>query len=90
MWAEVLDAGRWAAFVEAGDPFDPALAHALSSFVYAAGATRDPMEALFPRSAAAIHARRADASRGAAAQATNRPAAELRARIPAAGGRLHG
>ncbi|MFO1316272.1 MAG: M3 family metallopeptidase [Burkholderiales bacterium] len=45
MWAEVLDADAWAAFVEAGDPFDAATAERLHRFVYSAGATLDPMEA---------------------------------------------
>ncbi len=45
MWAEVLDADGYDAFVEAGDPFDPATAARLLEHVYAAGATRDPKEA---------------------------------------------
>jgi len=43
MWAEVLDADGFAAFEEAGDPFDPALAARLKA-IYEAGDTRDPME----------------------------------------------
>ena len=45
MWAEVLDADAWSAFVEAGDPFDAATAERLHRFVYSAGATLDPMAA---------------------------------------------
>ena len=47
MWAEVLDADGFAAFDEAGDPFDPALAARLKA-IYSAGDTEDPM-ALVPR-----------------------------------------
>jgi peptidyl-dipeptidase Dcp len=43
LWAEVLDADGFAAFEEAGDVFDPALAARLKD-IYAAGDTRDPME----------------------------------------------
>jgi peptidyl-dipeptidase Dcp len=43
LWAEVLDADGFAAFSEAGDPFDPELAERLKA-IYAAGDTRDPME----------------------------------------------
>ncbi len=45
LWAEVLDADAWAAFVEAGDPFDAPTAERLYRCVYSAGATRDPAEA---------------------------------------------
>jgi peptidyl-dipeptidase Dcp len=45
MWAEVLDADGYGAFVEAGDPFDPATAERLRRFVYSAGATLDPAQA---------------------------------------------
>jgi peptidyl-dipeptidase Dcp len=45
MWAEVLDADAFAAFAEAGDPFDPALADCLYRCVYSAGGTLDPMAA---------------------------------------------
>jgi len=45
MWAEVLDADGYEAFVEAGDPFDPALAARLHRSVYASGGTVDPVEA---------------------------------------------
>jgi peptidyl-dipeptidase Dcp len=43
LWAEVLDADGFAAFTEAGDVFDPALAARLED-IYSAGDTRDPME----------------------------------------------
>lgn len=42
LWAEVLDADGFDAFLEAGDPFDPALAARLR-MILAAGDTRDPM-----------------------------------------------
>ena len=42
LWAEVLDADGFAAFTEAGDPFDPALAARLHA-IYQAGDTADPM-----------------------------------------------
>lgn len=45
MWSEVLDADGFAAFEEAGDPFDPGLAQRLRMYVYSAGNSRDPMEA---------------------------------------------
>jgi peptidyl-dipeptidase Dcp len=45
LWSEVLDADAFAAFMEAGDPFDPETAKRLHDFVYAAGNLRDPAEA---------------------------------------------
>jgi peptidyl-dipeptidase Dcp len=42
LWAEVLDADGFEAFIEAGDPFDPALAAGLQA-ILAAGDTSDPM-----------------------------------------------
>ena len=45
LWAEVLDADGFDAFVEAGDPFDRATAERLLTHIYAAGNTRDPAEA---------------------------------------------
>jgi peptidyl-dipeptidase Dcp len=45
LWSEVLDADGFAAFEEAGDVFDPALAARLRDHVYAAGNRRDPAEA---------------------------------------------
>ena len=44
MWSEVLDADAFAAFEEAGDPFDPALAGKLKANIYAAGGSKDPEE----------------------------------------------
>lgn len=43
LWAEVLDADGFAAFEEAGDVFDTALAARLKD-IYSSGDTRDPME----------------------------------------------
>jgi peptidyl-dipeptidase Dcp len=45
MWAEVLDADGFDAFVEAGDPFDPAVAERLYRYVYSSGGTLDPAQA---------------------------------------------
>ena len=45
MWAEVLDADGYAAFTEAGDPFDPTVAKRLHRFVYSSGGTLDPAAA---------------------------------------------
>ena len=45
MWSEVLDADAFAAFVEAGDDFDPATAKKLHDNIYAAGNRRDPADA---------------------------------------------
>ena len=45
LWAEVLDADGYEAFVEAGDPFDPETAARLARHVYAAGNSVDPNEA---------------------------------------------
>lgn len=45
MWSEVLDADGFAAFEEAGDPFDPATARRLHDYVYAAGDRREPADA---------------------------------------------
>jgi len=45
MWSEVLDADAFAAFTEAGDAFDPAIAKRLHDFIYAAGNRRDPAAA---------------------------------------------
>jgi peptidyl-dipeptidase Dcp len=42
LWAEVLDADGFEAFLEAGDVFDPRLAARLKD-IYSAGDTRDPM-----------------------------------------------
>lgn len=45
MWAGVLDNDGFAAFEEAGDIFDPALAERLYRYVYSAGNRRPAMEA---------------------------------------------
>jgi len=45
LWAEVLDADGFEAFLEAGDIFDPGLAALLHEHVYAAGNRADPMQA---------------------------------------------
>jgi peptidyl-dipeptidase Dcp len=42
LWAEVLDADAFDAFVEAGDPFDAAVAARLKQHVYAAGDSVEP------------------------------------------------
>ncbi len=45
MWSEVLDADAFAAFEETGNIFDPATAKRLREAIYAAGGSRDPVEA---------------------------------------------
>jgi peptidyl-dipeptidase Dcp len=45
LWAEVLDADGYQAFVEAGDPFDPATAGRLLRFIYSRGGTIEPARA---------------------------------------------
>ena len=45
MWAEVLEADGFAAFTEAGDPFDAATAERLLKHIYSAGNTQDPAAA---------------------------------------------
>jgi len=42
LWAEVLDADGFDAFVEAGDPFDPTVAERLRRHIYSAGDTVEP------------------------------------------------
>jgi peptidyl-dipeptidase Dcp len=42
LWAEVLDADGYEAFVEAGDPFDPQIAERLRRFIYSSGNTLEP------------------------------------------------
>jgi len=42
LWAEVLEADAWQAFVEAGDPFDAAVAARLKAEVYSRGDSVDP------------------------------------------------
>ena len=46
MWSEVMDADAFAAFEEAGDAFDPAIAAKLERFILAAGGSQDA-EALY-------------------------------------------
>ena len=46
MWSEVMDADAFAAFEEAGDPFDPAVAARLEKFILSAGGSEDA-EALY-------------------------------------------
>jgi peptidyl-dipeptidase Dcp len=46
MWSEVMDADAFAAFEEAGDPFDPATAARLEEFILSAGGSR-PAEELY-------------------------------------------
>jgi peptidyl-dipeptidase Dcp len=45
MWAEVLEADAFAAFQEAGDPFDAATAQRLLRTIYSTGNTQDPAQA---------------------------------------------
>jgi peptidyl-dipeptidase Dcp len=45
LWAEVLDADGYDAFVEAGDPFDPEVAKRVRRYVYSSGGTLPPAEA---------------------------------------------
>jgi peptidyl-dipeptidase Dcp len=45
LWAEVLDADGFDAFVEAASPFDPAVAARLKQHIYASGNTVDPSAA---------------------------------------------
>ena len=44
MWSEVMDADAFAAFREAGDPFDPATARALERHILSAGGSADAAE----------------------------------------------
>ncbi|MFN3578808.1 MAG: M3 family metallopeptidase, partial [Tabrizicola sp.] len=46
MWSEVMDADAFAAFEEAGDPFDPDTAARLERFILSAGGS-DAAEALY-------------------------------------------
>jgi peptidyl-dipeptidase Dcp len=45
LWAEVLDADGYGAFVEAGDPFDPEVAARLLKHIYSTGNSVPPMRA---------------------------------------------
>ncbi|MEO7116972.1 MAG: M3 family metallopeptidase [Caldimonas sp.] len=42
LWAEVLDADGFEAFVEAGNPFDPEVAQRLARFIYSSGNSIEP------------------------------------------------
>ncbi|MCO6383891.1 M3 family metallopeptidase [Oceanicola sp. 502str15] len=46
MWSEVMDADAFAAFEEAGGPFDPEMAKSLEANILSAGGTQEP-EALY-------------------------------------------
>ena len=45
LWAEVLDADGYDAFVEAGNPFDPDVAERSKRYIYSSGGTLPPAEA---------------------------------------------
>jgi len=45
LWAEVLDADGYDAFVESGDPFDAVVAARLRRFIYSSGDSVEPSEA---------------------------------------------
>jgi peptidyl-dipeptidase Dcp len=45
LWAEVLDADGFDAFIEAGGPFDPVVAQRLKQFIYSSGNSLEPSEA---------------------------------------------
>ena len=45
LWAEVLDADGYRAFVEAGDPFDATVADRLLRFIYSRGGSLEPAQA---------------------------------------------
>jgi len=45
LWADTLSADAWAAFVEAGGPYDKAVAQRLHDHVFAVGNTVDPADA---------------------------------------------
>ena len=45
LWAEVLDADGYDAFVEAGDPFDPDVAERVRRYIYSSGGTLAPAAA---------------------------------------------
>ena len=45
MWSEVLDADAFAAFIETGDAFNPAMAERLKTYIYAVGGSVDPEDA---------------------------------------------
>ena len=45
MWSEVMDADAFEGFLEAGDAFDPTMAHKLETFVLSAGSIQDEAQA---------------------------------------------
>ncbi len=45
LWAEVLDADGYEAFIEAGHPFDPEVARRLRQFIYSSGNSMEPSAA---------------------------------------------
>jgi peptidyl-dipeptidase Dcp len=45
LWAEVLDADGFDAFVEAGNPFDPRVAERLHRYIYSTGNSIEPAKA---------------------------------------------
>jgi peptidyl-dipeptidase Dcp len=45
LWAEVLDADGFDAFLETGNPFDPAVAQRLRQYIYSSGNSIEPSEA---------------------------------------------
>jgi peptidyl-dipeptidase Dcp len=45
LWAEVLDADGFDAFLETGNPFDPATAARVRKFIYSSGNSMDPAQA---------------------------------------------
>ncbi len=45
LWSEVMDADTWAAFMEAGDPFDPETARRFHQIILAPGNTTDRAQA---------------------------------------------
>ena len=42
LWAEVLEADAWQAFVEAGNPFDASVAQRLKGCIYSVGDSVEP------------------------------------------------
>ena len=56
LWAEVLDADGYDAFVEAGDPFDPEVAERVQALRLLVGRNAAAGRGVPPRSAAAIRA----------------------------------
>ena len=67
LWAEVLDADGFEAFVEAGNPFDAAVAQRLMRFIYSAGNSIEPGAAY-----RAFRGRAADAAADAEGARTDR------------------